>query len=91
MQAKTGNPRPAGHSSCESPRSYQLLVDTWQRAANDPDSNYHYLKQYCAFYAFNFEASEEEWELIYRDHDYMKGTWRLMLAYFLTDHRYIFE
>ena len=69
-------------------RSYKLLVDTWQRAADDPDSN-HYLSQHCALWNYNF--TQEEWQRIILDPQYMKGAWRLMLAYFLTDQRYIFE
>ena len=76
-------------------RAYQLLADTWLQLNEMPEHS-HFTYQACDFHDLpaaeeNGWLSNEDWNRISTDPFYMVGTWRLMLTYFLTDYRYIFE
>ena len=77
-------------------RVYQLLANTWLQLNEMPDNN-HFTNQACDFHDLpaadenGWISSDEVWIRITTDPFHMVGTWRLVLTYFLTDYRYIFE
>jgi hypothetical protein len=67
--------------------AYELLVGVWQR---NVDSNDNWL-EVEACHLWDLDISEEDGQWLWYDPQKMFGAWRLMLTYFLTDYRYIFE
>jgi hypothetical protein len=68
--------------------AYALMVNAWQR---NVESDAHWLEWSDQSCATDRHFSDEEWELLWQDPQKMYGSWRLVLTYFLTDYRYIFE
>jgi hypothetical protein len=68
--------------------AYQLLVETWQR---NVDTDAQWLDGNFQSCRWDSELSDEDWGQLWNDPQKMFGAWRLMLTYFLTDYRYIFE
>lgn len=68
--------------------AYSLLVSTWQERT---ETGAHWLEWSDQSCATDRNYSDEEWQKLWEDPQKMYGAWRLVLTYFLTDYRYIFE
>jgi len=67
---------------------YNLLVETWQQ---NVATEAHWLDGNFQSCNMGRALSDEEWGELWNDPQKMKAAWRLVLTYFLTDYRYIFE
>ena len=67
---------------------YELLVESWLSNVN---ADIHWLDGNFQSCNVARELNDEQWNMLWDDPQRIYGAWRLVLAYFLTDYRYIFE